>query len=261
MPLTNLPVINAIWIGSELGQIHAACLRSFLRVGHEVVLHCYSAPVDAPKGVKLADAAKLLPKDRLVRHRESNSYSLFSNLLRYELLRAGLGLYVDCDMFCVRPIEDEDHIFGWSSPKSINNAVLKLPADSRVLGELCKIKDGAFIPPWCGLSYRMRVRLGLMLGRPAPALEELPWGWTGPKALTWYANRYGISRLGKSQEVFYPLDNSKVALLFDPDRTIDDLITPRTLAVHLYNEYFKRRSLHAIPVPPSSPLGRMIAAK
>jgi hypothetical protein len=30
--------------------------------------------------------------------------------------------------------------------------------------------------------------------------------------------------------------------------------------VHLSNEYFKRRSLHVIPVPPSSPLGRILAA-
>jgi hypothetical protein len=255
----TLPVANAIWIGSELGPIQTACLRSFLRVGHRTVLHCYRKPIDVPKGVELADAAKLLPESQLIRHKESGSYALFSDLLRYKLLREGLGLYVDCDILCIRPIKDEEFIFGWSTPKAINGAVLKLPAGSPILADLCKINDG-FIPPWSSVRYRLRMRLCRMLGATGPTLEELPWGSAGPTALTWYAKHHGIDHLAKSKDVFYPLGSKEMALLFDPNRTIDDLITPRTATMHLYNEYFKRRSLHVIPIPPSSPLGRMIAA-
>ena len=128
----QLPVVNAIWIGPELGPIHIACLRSFLRHGHRVVLHCYERPKGATNDIEIADANKLLPATREIRYRDclaGGGLSLFSNLLRYELLRAGLGLYVDCDVFCLRPIEDAEYIFGWETKKLINNAVLKIPAD------------------------------------------------------------------------------------------------------------------------------------
>jgi hypothetical protein len=162
-------------------------------------------------------------------------------------------------MFCIRPIEDEDYIFGWSTEKAINGAVLKLPLDSPLLNDLCNIDDG-FVPPWSSLRYRLRTRLCRVFGEPGPKLDELPWGSAGPVALTWYARHHGVDFLAKSKDVFYPLGSKEMALLFDPNRTIDDLITSRTAAMHLYNEYFKRRSLNVIPVPPSSPLGRIIAA-
>jgi len=258
--MSNLAVVNAIWIGPQLGPIHAACLRSFLRAGHRTILHCFAAPTDVPKGIELADAGKLLPESRLIRHKASNSVAIFSDLLRYELLRAELGLYVDCDMFCVSPIEDEDYIFGWSSPKSINNAVLKLPAQSPALLDLCQIKNGGFIPPWFTPWHKLQIRFRQTLGGRGLSIEDLPWGSSGPKTLTWYARHYRIDHYAKKKEVFYPIDNHDLALLFDPERAIEDLITPLTKAVHLYNEYFKRRSLHVIPVPPTSPLGRMLAA-
>jgi len=223
------------------------------------VLHCYQRPKDTPEGVEIADAGKLLPESQLIRHKESGSYALFSDLLRYRLLREGCGLYVDCDVFCVRPIEDEDYIFGWSTQKAINGAVLKLPPESPMLDDLCKIGDG-FVPPWSNARYRLRMKLRRMFGGSAPTLEELPWGSAGPTALTWYATCHGVDHLAKSKEIFYPLGSKEMALLFDPERSIDDLITPHTATVHLYNEYFKRRSLHVIPIPPSSPLGHMVAA-
>jgi hypothetical protein len=255
---SKLPVANAIWIGRELGPVQAACLRSFVRAGHRTVLHCYEGPIDTPDGVDLADANELLPHSRLVVHRQTGSYAIFSDLLRYEMLHRGLGLYVDCDVFCIRPIADEDYIFGWSTRKAINNAVLKLPTGSPILQDLCRIKNG-FVPPWAGARYRLRMHLSRLLGGSIHSVEDLPWGSTGPKALTWYAKRHAVDHLAKDRDVFYPLLSREMPLLLDPGQKLEDLITPRTAAVHLYNEYFRRKSLRDFPIPPSSPLGRMIA--
>lgn len=52
-------VINTVWIGKKLGPVHAACLRSFVRHGHDVVLHCFELPEDTPEGVRFFDAARL----------------------------------------------------------------------------------------------------------------------------------------------------------------------------------------------------------
>jgi hypothetical protein len=248
----NLPVINAIWIGPELGQVYRACLSSFVRHGHRVVLHCYERPQDTPPDVIIADANRLLPESRMVRHRKSGCPSLFADLLRYELLGAGLGLYVDCDVYCLRPIEDADYIFGWQSKRSIANAVLKLPPDCPVLAALRAIKDTPdFVPPW---SKRRKRRLEWLRG-PAPAipLEDLPWGTIGPDALTYYARRFHVDHLASPIDRFYPVYGLQAPLLFDPGLSLDELITPRTDAIHLYGTSKRSRLIHE-GIPEGSPL-------
>lgn len=239
----RLPVANAVWIGPVLGPIHVACLRSYLFHGHRVVLHCYQRPKDAPTDVEIADASKLLPASRLLRHRETGSFALFSDLLRYEILGAGLGLYVDCDAFCLRPIVDADYIFGWATGTIIASGVLKLPADCAVLAALRAIKDTPnFVPPW---SKPRRRRMEWLRGAaPALPLEELPWGVIGPKALTYYAQQHDIAHLASPIDRFYPLHWQQVPLLFDPALSLTALTTPRSDSLHLYHSrlYAQRRA-------------------
>lgn len=132
----SLAVINFIWIGNSLGDIHAACIRSFVRHGHRVLFHCYEDVVDLPVGVEKHDANKLLPISRMIRV-PNGSPAVFCDLLRYEVQAQQLGLYVDCDMYCLQPIEDREYMFGWESDDYINGAVLKLPSGSSALEELC----------------------------------------------------------------------------------------------------------------------------
>src|SRR5262245_19742574 len=139
---TSMPLatINAVWIGPRLGPVHVACLRSFLRHGHRTILHVYEKPLDAPEGMDFMDANDLLPASQIIRYTRGGSLAIFSNLLRYEILRRGFGLYVDCDVFCLRPVEDADYIFGFESSHSIGSSVLKLPRDCPALDCLCAIK-------------------------------------------------------------------------------------------------------------------------
>jgi hypothetical protein len=65
---SDLPAVHAFWIGGGLGPMHVACLKSFVRIGHRTVLHVYDDPADAPPGIELADAAKILPRDRIITH-------------------------------------------------------------------------------------------------------------------------------------------------------------------------------------------------
>lgn len=258
--MAELPVINALWIGPRLGPIHAACLRSFVREGHRTILHCYAAPEDTPGHVELSDASRLLPESRVVHYRKSGSYSLFSNFLRYEILREGLGLYVDCDVYCLEPIPDSDYIVGWQTNESINGAVLKLPPECPALKDLCKLKDARhFIPPWQSAKRKRewRVRRALGLGRP---VDELPWGTTGPDAVTWYLRQHGLDKFAQPSDVFYPVAHYHTGRLFDPGLTIQDLVTKRTKAIHLYHETFRGYALSTESIPPSSPVGRMISA-
>ncbi len=247
--------VNSVWVGASLGPVHAACLRSYLRAGHRVVLHCYSPPDDLPDGVELADADELIPQSQVFRHRKSGSYSTFSNLLRYRILARGLGLYADCDVFCLRPIADADYIFAWQSDDLINGAVLKLPPDCPALRDLNAIGED-FIPPWLSERERRRLRVRRMLGR-ARGLGALPWGSVGPRAVTWYIRQHGLEPAGSPIDRFYPVAHTHVSQLLDPELSLEELVTRRTDAVHLWNEVL--RYMAPTEIPPTSPLHRMIA--
>jgi hypothetical protein len=255
MPLAT---INAIWIGPKLGPIHAACLRSFVRHGHRTMLHVYERPADAPEGIEFSDANELLPASRIVRYSKGGGLSLFSNLLRYEMQKKGLGLYVDCDCYCLAPLEDAEYVYGFESTNSIANGVLKLPRDCPVVHHLCKLKDThSLIPPWASakrqMYYRWRARLGMRV-----KLQDLPWGYTGPFALTWYLKQYGLDRHAAPIDTFYPVHFKQTDLFFDPELRIEDVTTPRTRLLHLSNE--KLRDVDISKVSPSSPLGIILAS-
>ena len=257
-----LPTVNAIWIGPELGQIHAACLRSFLRHGHRVMLHCYERPADTPANVEIADARNLLPESRIIRYRGTGSFALFSNLLRYEILKAALGLYVDCDVFCLRPIEDADYIFGHEGilkGQSLSNAVLKLPSDCPTLAALCAIKDTHdFIPPWEENEKARERPLQWLRGAPATALQDLPWGTTGPRALSYYAEQHGIAHHASPIDRFYPVPWIHLELLFDPGLSLKELITHRSDTVHLHNNNQRKRLPADIGLPKGSPIWEIV---
>ncbi|MFQ5624818.1 MAG: hypothetical protein ACE5FS_15650 [Paracoccaceae bacterium] len=253
----GLAKINAVWIGAELGAIHAACLASFLRHGHEVVLHAYEEPRDVPRGVIVADADELLLRGRMFRHKKTGSLAPFVDLMRYEILSKGLGLYVDCDIYCLKPMIDADYIFGWQVDHSINNAVLKLPVDCPTLRSLSMIKDmWQFLPPWESWKRRLKWRFQYAVGK--GRLRHLPYGSTGPYALTWFLRKYGLLSRALPQDVFYPLPPAEAARLLDPGLSVADIATPNTVALHLYNEALHRRMGAAIP--DTSPLGEIVSS-
>lgn len=254
----TLATINAVWIGSRLGAMHAACLRSFVRHGHRTVLHVYSQPHDVPDGVELADAGELLPESRMMRHSQSGSLALFSDFLRYEILQQGLGLYVDCDAFCLGPIEDADQVFGFESRNCVTTSVLKLPTGSPVLDSLSAIKDErAFIPPWMGSKRKRRYRRRARLGMPVK-IQDMPWGTTGPQALTWYVKEYGLERYAAPIDTFYPVHYYQTPLLLDPGLAIEDITTPRTRLLHLWSQ--KLKDVDFSRVTSSSPLGTILSS-
>lgn len=252
-----LPTLNAIWVRGPLGSVHAACLASMLRMGHRTILHTYDPPPDVPRGVEVADARALMPESSVVQYRRGGSYSLFSNLFRIRILEAGLGVYVDCDVFLVRPIEDDDYIFGLETDERINGAVLKFPANSAMLKAFLAIHTPNYIPPWLSRSRRIRYSLLRGLGLPR-SIEKYDWGELGPRATTYFAHRCGVADRAQPTDVFYPVPFDRTALLTDPGVRLADIITPRTLGVHLYHEQLRRHLVN--PVPETSPLGEMLAS-
>jgi hypothetical protein len=246
--------VNAFWYGPRLGVVHAACLRSFMRHGYRVVLHVYEPPEDVPAGIELFDAAKLMSRDRIVPYRGTESFSFAANLYRYRILQAGLGYYVDCDIFCLKPLPEADYVFGWEDLHLVNNAVLKAPADSELVRRLVEMaEDRSMIPPWFERREQRRLKWRRRLGRPVHP-SAMRWGTTGPGLLSYLVKELGLQQHALPIDTFYPLHYNQIALLTDPGLSLHDLVTPRTVGLHLYNANLKDPV-----IPPGSPLAEVVS--
>lgn len=247
----TLATINSLWIGPRLGPMSVACLRSFARHGHKVVLHVYERPEDAPPEIELADASKIMSKDRVVLHRRSGSFAVAADIFRLEMQAHGVGLWVDCDCYCVRPVEDDEYIFGWETDDSIGNGVLKIPQSSPLLDDLIRaVRKPGFVPPWYKPRRRRKYEIRKALGFPKK-VEDMPWATIGPMALTYYAKLHGAERYAVPQDVFYPLAFDQAGLLLDPEVSLDHYIMPRTKMIHLWHNKLHKK---ADTAPGGSPL-------
>ena len=261
MPATQNDLLqcHALWIGSTLPLMQAACLASFQRAGHAVVLHTYEGQVSGvPPGIEIRDASRILPVSKIIRHYNSQSTALFSDYFRLKVLEQGLGLYVDADVYCLRPVRlQTPYIMGYEDQNFINGAVLALPFDSPVISELLSLfKQKWRFPPWLQLSWRARCRLLLQsCYRRQPLVCFLRWGTAGPKGLTYLVAKHGLDASVQPQEVFYPVHYNQALELLKADFDICRYIKPQTLCVHLWNEKLK----HVDKAPePESFIGRII---
>ncbi|QRI64812.1 hypothetical protein JQ506_07415 [Shinella sp. PSBB067] len=245
----NLPVINCIWIGREMGSVHAACLRSFMRHGHKVLLHCFDEVVDSPSGVDLFDANLLMKREEIVAHKKTGSLALASDIYRIRILANGMGIYADCDVFALAPFHDKEYIFGWDSSHAwsieeiendftidglVNGAVLKIPVGSELLEEMLRAtEDRHFIPPWLTPARIRKRRLRKKFGFPVPVTRQV-WGVIGPIALTYFIKKLGLTRHVAAPDIFYFYRPGNHRLLLnDPELSLRDMLTPRSKAIHL----------------------------
>lgn len=204
---SNLPIVNALWIGEKLGDISRCCLSSFVQKGHKVHLYTYSRILDIPEGVECLDANEIIPESNIIKHNATGSYALFSDIFRYELMKRGKGIYIDCDVYCLRPISVPDHgyLLGFEDDNVINGAVLKLPEGSPLLENLLNAAyNPLFIPPWYPKKKQTKLKLKKILGI-GKSIADMPWGVIGPEAITYYVKKNNILNYIQPIDVFYPV--------------------------------------------------------
>jgi len=202
-----------------------------------VVLYSYGPLAGLPDGIEMKDAASVVPPERIVRHAKTKSPALFSNYFRYKLLERAAGYWIDCDLYCIRPLSiAENPVFGWQDRQHINGAVLRFDAGSRLLASLTALyedKEPAF--PWVTRKNRLRAQLkSLMTGQ--PTIAHLPWGSLGPNAITYLAKQQGQAERAQPTDVFYPLPWERAQHLAEAGFDLDRFIAPTSLTIHLWNE-------------------------
>lgn len=237
----TLRPVNMLWVGPSLGRIEQLSIASFLTAGHGVTLHTYGGIANVPQNVELRDAAQLMPfaEAEALRHKQTGSFALASDLFRYRLMAAGQGLWSDTDVVCLRAVTLEGpQVFGWESAHFINGALLYLDKHSPVLSGLLASFRANYIPPWVSLKKSLPLRIKLFTRKHfSPA--ELPWGTFGPRALTYMAQKHGISAHAQKRSAFYPLSLRDAPRIFDSDFRLPEDDLAEAYAIHLWNERLK----------------------
>jgi hypothetical protein len=224
-----------------------------VRQGHALTLYCYSKPEDVPEGVTTADAAEIVPADQVIAYHGGGSHSLFSNRFRYELQRRGAGTWVDCDVYLLQPLDGtRPYLCGEQAPGEIAIGVLRVPPDSKLLPPLLALFDERVVPWWLPWRARMAAYLRLaMAGRSGSA--AMPWGTSGPAGFTAVSKALGIDPQPLAPEMLYPVPWQQAEWIIDPDSSLDAKISPRTVAIHLWNERIKHLN------PEQAPSGSFLA--
>ncbi len=242
---TDLPELNTLWVGGVLSYIELLSIKSAQFRGHKVNLYTYYGIKNVPDGVEIKDARDVLPEEKLLQHvsKKKRSYSLGSNIFRYEMLRRidVSGYWVDLDVVFVKPLKfDKSHIFGWESESIINGAILNIPSESLLLQSLLNyVYKRPCIPPWWPIRKKLKQRILSFIGKQQD-VQSMKWGVFGPKAITHFAKETKLDHMALAKEVFYPIHWKKADLLFDPQYNVEQHFTEKTVAVHLWNEAIKQ---------------------
>ena len=130
-------IVGSLWIGSDLSLLEATCINSFLKAGYEYYLYVYDNIKNIPDGVIVKDGNDILDKGDIFTY-NNKSYSAFSNLFRFTMIKKTGIIWVDADMYCVKRYNFNDNFLFTSEPNytyniSVPNAGIIYIKDHNIL--------------------------------------------------------------------------------------------------------------------------------
>lgn len=234
--------VSSLWLGGPLGVNEILCLGSFSRKGVPFELYSFADLNTAIPGVVRRNPSEVIPLDdpiwKLV---EAGSYSLFSNVFRYELINKTETIWVDMDILLMsNSIPSRDgYVFGFEEPFRINSAVLGAPVGSKFSNLLVS-------------EARRRIAVG-----------DTRWGRVGPELVTDAVAALELWEKAFESDVFYPIYFREAWRFFDPGSTkrVNETVSDST-TVHLWNEVIKgpNKDLKNFGPPPGSWLSQQLAS-
>lgn len=214
--------VKTLWIGGVLKPLHLECLSSFLRHGASVELYGYDTIPNLSPGILLKDAQEILPRSEIFSYQigpGKGSYSAFSNIFRYALLLKKGGVWIDTDMFCLRPWKfTEPYSFASETTRTetqriVASCMIHCPKNSKLM-EFCLDE-----------SYRLKSK-------------DLQWGEIGPQLLSRAVKQLNLESYIHPSWEFCSVGWDEAELLYRPDSAWSP--PQRAFAVHLNHEMLRR---------------------
>jgi hypothetical protein len=233
--------LNSLWVGEDLSYIEQLCLLSAKAVGHPFTLYSYQPDKlrNVPKGIELRDAREVMSEPHLTRYFDIGWAALGSDFFRYALLAKNIGFWVDMDCYFLKALDfDTPYVFGWENERTINGAVLRIPAQSDLLEDLRTLPTNNWCPPFFGPKRKLAFYWTLLTnGSVMP--EHLPWGSFGPALITYLVKKHGVASYAQPKSVFYPVSYDDSELLLDSPERVETMIRPDTRVIHMWHSKLK----------------------
>ena len=284
-------ILNTLWIPHDdiypyrLDWIEQICLLSMLKTGHRVRLFSFGTLEGVPSGIELHDGGDVLSYSSTVGlaplpdispdwvHLTGNK-AFFSDRFRIKLQEMEAGVWIDTDVYMLRPLLHEGKDIYCSADLygkiTLNGAVLYIRSPSAILQDMADLAfDDYLIPPYSGPTYTYhrhglvtweRWRQFLMerrdLGIPIPTRSQ-PWGVIGPHLLTWAVLKHGLESDISPPHIYEPLPPDYSTHACDKDYDFHQYLRPETKAIHLRASGLRSSSItHA---PRDSLIGHLAA--
>ncbi len=197
--------VNMMWSG-PLGPMERMCIESFVRHGHPVNLWAYDDLDRVPAGVTLCDAGSIVMRDSM---NDFQNPQNFSDYFRYALLARRGGWWMDCDVYCLRPLVFPTHLvlgLAGTDPELYYAGMLRVPPASPVMTEC--------------LHYISTIDT-----------KTITFQHIGPELLTRVAQAHGTKGCVYYGRVFDPVTCLNISRLTDPTYKPD---LSESFTIHLF---------------------------
>lgn len=224
--MSGNPRFATFWHGGGISPYEAACIASFERLGHEIVVYSYGEVGGVPPGVAVLDARAILPPDSMNLFKVNGvpSASHFTDYFRFVMFTKTDQIWVDTDIILLKrfTLDASRNLMGRETTSSVCTAVLHLdPEDVRLRSMIDRVE---------GLSTK-----------------KLVWGDTGPRLLT---SVYGVDG-GLPEPVFYPVHFDDYWKVFLPaNRAECEALCADATTLHLWNNLVVKMGLFKEIGPP-----------
>ena len=206
-----------------------------LEQGHSVTLFCHDKVDHVPDGIEIRDAREVTGEKKVLLYGEELHPALFSDLFRYHMINAFQWIWLDLDIFTLKPLQlNEGYLLGWASETLINGAVLALPNSSLTLKDLIGFCEDEYpIPPFDRVPRRVKYHLRKLIGKPVHVSQQ-KWGTWGPNALTWFIKKNKETEYVSARESLYPIYWTDPNILLLPSNQVKEMYLRNASCVHLF---------------------------
>lgn len=215
--------------------------------GQRVKLFSYGPIENVPRGVELHDAATILPEEAFRRldplypdFRSPRTVVQFSDLFRIMLMKHGQGVWLDTDVYLLKPFHpDPDKPYlARENRFRVGVSALYLPQEHPIIGEFEDYIAATYpLPRWLGIRRgRLRPLYYRAIGR---EVTPAAMGITvfGNDGISRLARKYGIFKNAAPQENFYYWVGRYATRIYDPAFGLEPLNHPDFIGFHIHKKH------------------------
>jgi hypothetical protein len=242
------------WDGT-ITWLERLCLSSVIGAGFKLKIFT-SDPLALRaqlSGFDVIDIREIVPDGHIayLYREQRGGLRVFSDIARLYMLRQAIGIWTDADcLFQPEVNTQRAYMFGWISPKRLNNAILYLPPHSAVLDDyLTAVTALPLRSPWATWRVRLFREIEILWHGKVP--RDAGRSSIGPRALSHFVRKHGLLDQAVAQHVYYPLLEREAGLLVAADdRACRAKISAQTEIIHAWQGTLK--GMGVLEQPPSS---------